>query len=158
MRCFAGGDGRLSSRRYDARAGQFPDTNLHLSSTCFETRRITTRTTLAIQVHTCATRRDIQFVSRLERLSESQASAIELGPDGAEDRVERLCKNGCKIQLRVNPGDHKLCHIKVPASRAISFRLNALASSVFLSLPTFACGLVHIIEVAVLLAFVGLRR
>ena len=58
----AGGDGRLSSRRYDARAGQFPNTNLHLSSTCFETRRITTRTTLAIQVHTCATRRDIQFV------------------------------------------------------------------------------------------------
>ena len=31
-----------------------------------------------------------------ERLSESQASAIELGPDGAENRGERLCKTGCK--------------------------------------------------------------
>ena len=49
-----------------------------------------------------------------ERLRVSQASAIELGPDGAETRVERLCKTGCKIQLRVHPSDHKLCHIEVP--------------------------------------------
>ena len=38
--------------------------SLHLSSTWFETRRITTRANLAIQVHTCATCRDIQSVSK----------------------------------------------------------------------------------------------